>query len=148
MPCSSPSNGYHNGWLSRCNSTPSSPPPYTVRSRNHGSRRVRKGLEVHRSALEVPLASDRNEAIPLHSNRAKLRRKVVAMVDRTQDLESGLEARVDDAKELALELAATTREQISRGSQLLRDYIVKEPTRALAIALGMGVILGWLIKRR
>jgi ElaB/YqjD/DUF883 family membrane-anchored ribosome-binding protein len=96
----------------------------------------------------VPLASDRNEAIPLHSNRAKLRRKVVAMVDRTQDLESGLEARVDDAKELALELAATTREQISRGSQLLRDYIVKEPTRALAIALGMGVILGWLIKRR
>jgi ElaB/YqjD/DUF883 family membrane-anchored ribosome-binding protein len=70
------------------------------------------------------------------------------MVDRTQDLESGLEARVDDVREMALELAATAREQVSRGNQLLRDYIVKEPTRAIAIALGMGVILGWLIKRR
>jgi ElaB/YqjD/DUF883 family membrane-anchored ribosome-binding protein len=70
------------------------------------------------------------------------------MVDRTQGLESGLEARVDDVKEKALEFAATAREQFSGGSRLLRDYIVKEPTRALGIALGMGVILGWLIKRR
>ena len=70
------------------------------------------------------------------------------MVDRTQGLESGLGARVDDVKEKALDLAATAREQLSGGTQFLRDYIVKEPTRALGIALGMGVILGWLIKRR
>jgi ElaB/YqjD/DUF883 family membrane-anchored ribosome-binding protein len=86
--------------------------------------------------------------IRTHSNRAGLRRKVAAMVDRTQGLESGLGARVDDAKQTALDLAATAREKLSGGGRLLRDYIVKEPTRALGIALGMGVILGWLIKRR
>ena len=72
------------------------------------------------------------------------------MVDRTQDLEAsqvpGLG--VGDLKERALELAATAREQLSGGSRLVREYIVKEPTKALGVALGMGVILGWLIKRR
>ncbi len=66
------------------------------------------------------------------------------MVDRS----AGLEASVSDAKEKALELAATAREQFQTGTHLLRQYIVKEPTRSLGIALGMGVILGWLIKRR
>jgi len=70
------------------------------------------------------------------------------MVDRTQGLDSGLGAQVDDAKQKALDIAATAREQLSSGTRLLRDYIVKEPTRALGIAVGMGVILGWLIKRR
>jgi len=66
------------------------------------------------------------------------------MVDRMQ----GLEASPSDAKERALEFAATAREQFSGATRSLKDYIVKEPTRALGIALGMGVILGWLIKRR
>jgi ElaB/YqjD/DUF883 family membrane-anchored ribosome-binding protein len=70
------------------------------------------------------------------------------MVDRSQGLESGLGVQVGDVKEKALEIAATAREQLSGGGRLLRDYIVKEPVRALGIALGMGVILGWLIKRR
>ena len=70
------------------------------------------------------------------------------MVDRMQGAEAGLGARVGDAKEKALDFAATAREQVSGGSRLVRAYIVKEPTRALGIALGMGVILGWLIKRR
>jgi ElaB/YqjD/DUF883 family membrane-anchored ribosome-binding protein len=70
------------------------------------------------------------------------------MVDRTQGLESGLNTQFDDVKEKALEIAATARERLSGGGKLVRDYIVKEPTRALGIALGMGVILGWLIKRR
>jgi ElaB/YqjD/DUF883 family membrane-anchored ribosome-binding protein len=28
------------------------------------------------------------------------------------------------------------------------EYIVKEPAKALGLALGVGVLLGWLIKRR
>ncbi len=70
------------------------------------------------------------------------------MVDRTRMVEPGLGDRLDDVKEKALDFAATARERISGGSHFLREYIVKEPTRALGIALGMGVILGWLIKRR
>ena len=70
------------------------------------------------------------------------------MVDRTQALDAGPGARVDEYKERALELAATAREKLSGGGQTLRDYIVKQPARALGIAVGMGVLLGWLIKRR
>lgn len=70
------------------------------------------------------------------------------MVDRAQGVESGLEPRGIDIKERALEVAATAREQVTGGTRILREYIVKEPTKALGVALGMGVILGWLIKRR
>ena len=70
------------------------------------------------------------------------------MVDRSHSLDPGLGAQVEGVKEKALDFAATAREQLSGGTRFLRDYIVKEPTRALGIALGMGVILGWLIKRR
>jgi ElaB/YqjD/DUF883 family membrane-anchored ribosome-binding protein len=66
------------------------------------------------------------------------------MVDRTQGVEAGL----GDLKERVLEVSATVSEKFSGGTQILRDYIVKEPTRALGIAVGMGVLLGWLIKRR
>jgi ElaB/YqjD/DUF883 family membrane-anchored ribosome-binding protein len=70
------------------------------------------------------------------------------MVDRLRSVDPGLSDRIDIAKEKALDLAATARERFSGGSDFVRQYIVKEPTRALGLALGMGVILGWLIKRR
>lgn len=70
------------------------------------------------------------------------------MVERTQGLEAGLGASAEAIKERALEITATAREQLSGGTQVLRNYIVKEPMRALGIAVGMGVLLGWLIKRR
>jgi ElaB/YqjD/DUF883 family membrane-anchored ribosome-binding protein len=66
------------------------------------------------------------------------------MVDRSSSLEAG----VSDVKEKVMEIAATAREQVQVGTHLLREFIVKEPVRALGVALGMGVILGWLIKRR
>jgi ElaB/YqjD/DUF883 family membrane-anchored ribosome-binding protein len=71
-----------------------------------------------------------------------------AMVDRMEGLEASPGLRVDDLKERALEFTAAAREKLSGGSQVLRDYIVKEPVRALGVAVGMGVLLGWLIKRR
>ena len=70
------------------------------------------------------------------------------MIDETRDPESVLGGRVDDLKERALEFAATAREQFSGATRSLKDYIVKEPKRALGFAMGMGVLLGWLIKRR
>lgn len=48
----------------------------------------------------------------------------------------------------ALETVATVKESLGKGSKSIKDYIVKEPARALGLALGVGVALGWLIKRR
>jgi len=70
------------------------------------------------------------------------------MAGRAQDVEPGLGLGIGEVKELALEASATITEKLSDGTRILRGFIVKEPTRALGIAVGMGVLLGWLIKRR
>ena len=51
-------------------------------------------------------------------------------------------------KDRALEVAATAKESATKGLRSVKEYIVNEPARALGIALGLGVLLGWLIKRR
>jgi hypothetical protein len=61
---------------------------------------------------------------------------------------AGLPGAESGMKELALEAAATAKESLARGTDAIRAYIVREPVRALGLALGVGVLLGWVIKRR
>jgi len=70
------------------------------------------------------------------------------MIDRIQDVGSSSGPQLDELKEQALVYAAAARERLVEGQAKVRDYIVNEPARALGIALGVGVLLGWLIKRR
>jgi hypothetical protein len=70
------------------------------------------------------------------------------MFDRIAGLEGGGPASPEQIKEKALEFAAVARERVSEGSEALRIFTVNQPARALGIALGMGVLVGWLLKRR
>ena len=70
------------------------------------------------------------------------------MVDRIQDLQSRLGPQAGQLKEKALDLAAVARERATQGKDAVRTFTIEKPARALGIALGMGVLLGWLIKRR
>jgi hypothetical protein len=70
------------------------------------------------------------------------------MIDRLQKLESGLGGQAEVLKEMTLDYAAAARERLAEGGETIKAYVVKEPARALALALGLGVFLGWLIKRR
>jgi ElaB/YqjD/DUF883 family membrane-anchored ribosome-binding protein len=45
-------------------------------------------------------------------------------------------------------VAASARERLSQGGEAIKNYTLEQPARALGLALGMGVLLGWLIKRR
>jgi ElaB/YqjD/DUF883 family membrane-anchored ribosome-binding protein len=65
-----------------------------------------------------------------------------------QDLESSFGPQADELKERALEYAAVARERLAEGSEKVKEYVTREPVRAMGIALGVGVLLGWLIKRR
>jgi ElaB/YqjD/DUF883 family membrane-anchored ribosome-binding protein len=51
-------------------------------------------------------------------------------------------------KETAQDLAATAGQKISRTGETARDLITAYPWQTLGAALGVGVLLGWLIKRR
>jgi hypothetical protein len=54
----------------------------------------------------------------------------------------------DDMNELALVYAAAARERLAEECERLKNYTMREPVRALGLAFGVGVFLGWLIKRR
>jgi len=70
------------------------------------------------------------------------------MIDRVHDMEAGFGPTAEAAKEKALDLAAAARERLAQGSDAIKTYTLEQPARALGLALGMGVLLGWLIKRR
>jgi len=70
------------------------------------------------------------------------------MIDRIKSLEEGFGPQAEQIKEKALDVAAAARERLDQGGEKVHNYIVEQPARALGIALGIGVLLGWLIKRR
>lgn len=68
------------------------------------------------------------------------------MIDRMQA--EGYADQAEELKARALEYAEVARARFSEGSDIVKDYVHKQPARALGVALGLGVVLGWLIKRR
>ncbi len=70
------------------------------------------------------------------------------MIDRIKDLQSTLGPQAGEFKERALDVAAVARERFSEGTGRAREFISEKPAMALGIAFGMGIFLGWLIKRR
>jgi len=70
------------------------------------------------------------------------------MIQRVDDTNGGLAHQADHWKEEAREMGAAAREQLVQGSRVIREYTLKKPATALGLALGIGVFLGWLMKRR
>ena len=70
------------------------------------------------------------------------------MSERIQEMESGFGEAADAAKEKALDLAAAAKEKLAQGTDAVKMFTIEKPAQALGLALGMGVLLGWLIKRR
>ena len=71
------------------------------------------------------------------------------MIDQIPGLSgNGLGEQIQGLKESALDATAMAREKLSQAPGLIKSFTVREPVKALGVALGMGVLLGWLIKRR
>jgi ElaB/YqjD/DUF883 family membrane-anchored ribosome-binding protein len=70
------------------------------------------------------------------------------MIDRAEGAAAGWAPQSDEMKEMALQYAAAAQERLAEGGERVRDYVVRQPVRALGIALGLGVLVGWMIKRR
>jgi len=70
------------------------------------------------------------------------------MIDHMQPDVMNYADQAEEMKARALELAGSARARLSDANAFVNDYMTKQPARALGIALGLGVVLGWLIKRR
>jgi ElaB/YqjD/DUF883 family membrane-anchored ribosome-binding protein len=58
------------------------------------------------------------------------------------------ESPAEEIRQSAVRLTDAVRKAVENGSESIREFTTREPARALGLALGIGVILGWLIKRR
>jgi ElaB/YqjD/DUF883 family membrane-anchored ribosome-binding protein len=70
------------------------------------------------------------------------------MTNRIQDILTSAGPGLDQLQEQAEIVAAAASERLAEGRDKVRAFIVDKPARALGIALGVGALLGWLIKRR
>ncbi len=66
----------------------------------------------------------------------------------TQPTRAEFTPQLEDIRAMAHQDMAFARERLSDGTAILRDYVVREPVKALGITLCIGVALGWLISRR
>jgi ElaB/YqjD/DUF883 family membrane-anchored ribosome-binding protein len=73
--------------------------------------------------------------------------EVRQMNDRVQGVRAEFTPQMDEIKAMARQDVAVARERLADGRTLVTDYLAREPVKALGIALGIGVVLGWLIKR-
>jgi ElaB/YqjD/DUF883 family membrane-anchored ribosome-binding protein len=69
------------------------------------------------------------------------------MVDRVQGTKAEFTPQLDEIKAMARQDVAVARERLAEGRAIVSDYVLREPVKALGIALSIGVVLGWLIRR-
>ncbi len=69
------------------------------------------------------------------------------MDDRVQSMRAEFTPQLEDIRAMARQDVAVARERLAEGRAKLGDFVVREPVKALGIALCIGVVLGWLIKR-
>jgi ElaB/YqjD/DUF883 family membrane-anchored ribosome-binding protein len=74
--------------------------------------------------------------------------KVPKMIDRVLDSESEVVSQPAELKKTAQKFGEVARERVGEMNELGEAYTVRQPARALGIAFGLGVLLGWMIKRR
>jgi len=70
------------------------------------------------------------------------------MIDRVLDSPLETAGQSAELRETAQKYGEVARERLGDVSEWVKAYTVRQPARALGIALGLGVCLGWMIKRR
>jgi ElaB/YqjD/DUF883 family membrane-anchored ribosome-binding protein len=70
------------------------------------------------------------------------------MNDRVQGTKPEFTPQLAEIRAMARQDVAVARERLADGRAIVTDYLVREPVKALGITLLIGVVLGWLIKRR
>lgn len=69
------------------------------------------------------------------------------MNDRVEGRKSEFTPQLEEIRAMALQDVAVARERLAEGSAMVRGYVAREHVKSLGIAVCIGVVLGWLMKR-
>jgi ElaB/YqjD/DUF883 family membrane-anchored ribosome-binding protein len=68
--------------------------------------------------------------------------------NRFSDLGSLTPEQIEEARQRALQLGRAAQSQAREWLKILETKVVQNPAASLGAALAVGVVLGWLVKRR
>jgi ElaB/YqjD/DUF883 family membrane-anchored ribosome-binding protein len=69
------------------------------------------------------------------------------MNDRVPGMKPEFTPQMAEIRAMARQDVAVAGERLADGRAIVTDYVTREPVKALGIALLLGVVLGWLIRR-
>lgn len=69
------------------------------------------------------------------------------MKARVQATRAEFTPQMEEIKAMARQDVAVARGRLAEGRDSVRDFVLRDPLKALGITLGVGVLLGWLIRR-
>ncbi len=69
------------------------------------------------------------------------------MNDHVRGVSAEFTPQLDELKAMGRQDVAFARERLADGGEMVREFLVREPVKALGITLCIGVALGWLIRR-
>lgn len=70
------------------------------------------------------------------------------MNETIEDIRTATPPEAIDFKQDAADLLAMTRKTLGPAGEAICSYTKRQPAMALGVALGLGILLGWTIKRR
>jgi ElaB/YqjD/DUF883 family membrane-anchored ribosome-binding protein len=115
---------------------------------HHNTSKVRSELLNLKSDLDTLMsrASSLSD-IELHEARDKMMAKFGTMRQTAKDMAGRASQRASEAKQQISHKASDAKQQLNQGVDVTTEYIKERPLQSVAIAAGVGFLLGALLRR-
>lgn len=115
---------------------------------HHNTSKVRSELLNLKSDLDTLMsrASSMSDT-ELHNARDKMMAKFGTMQQSAKDMASRASQRAADARQQLNQRASDAKQQLDQGMDMTTEYIKERPLQSVAIAAGVGFLLGALLRR-
>jgi ElaB/YqjD/DUF883 family membrane-anchored ribosome-binding protein len=115
---------------------------------HHNTSKIRSELLNLKTDLDTLMsrASSLSD-IELHDAREKMMAKFGSMRQTAKDIADRASQRAADARQQISHKAADAKQQLNQGVDVSAEYIKERPLQSVAIAAGVGFLLGALLRR-
>jgi ElaB/YqjD/DUF883 family membrane-anchored ribosome-binding protein len=115
---------------------------------HHNTSKVRTELLNLKSDLDTLMARASSLSdVELHDARDKMMAKFGSMRQTAKDMAGRASQRASDARQQLSHKASDAKQQLNQGVDVTTEYIKERPLQSVAIAAGVGFLLGALLRR-